>query len=88
MSIDVDKFGNVIVNQGGIAHRPGWVAISVKQNTLGQNENWHLVRGFGYWEAGLFKVKSNGRPIKVECNPSELSIDQFIGLTGWVCDEG
>lgn len=87
MSINIDKFGNVIVNKGGIAHRPGWVAISEKQNAFGQNENWHLVRGYGYWEAGLFKVRPEGRSIKIEGDPSKLSLDQFTSLTGWVCDE-
>lgn len=79
MSICIDRFKNVIVNTGGIAHRTGWVCIPTFDK-FGGISGGHLWRGHGYHSKGLFKTTTTGKPIHVS---GHLTLEFFKAATGW-----
>jgi len=76
MALVIDKFGNIIVNAGGKAHRTGWVVLN------SQGKDKEIAPGFGYHAKGVFRQKIGvTKPIPV--NIPDLTVDQFKTLTGW-----
>ncbi len=83
MSLCIDKRDNVVVNEGGKAHRTGWVIVRVVKDFESKEVIGHcLSRGEGNGSNPI-KVVTRGPMIRLQCSLDALTIAEFKKLTGW-----
>lgn len=77
MSIVIDRFTQVIINQGGKAHFTGWHVPRIGQ--IGPKQ-LYLQRGKSGWKGGVFWFQPEGPIVPYD---GKLTKELFVQLTGW-----
>lgn len=78
MALTIGRSFNVIINQGGIAHTPGYVFIKETASSIGK-----LFKGKGWYNGSFFQYKTDGAAL-FEGGRDELTLARFHELTGWL----
>lgn len=77
MALQIDRGFNVVINQGGIAHRPGYVFVTETASSNGK-----LFKGNGGHNGSFFQYKTEGASL-FEGSREELTLSRFLDVTGW-----
>lgn len=79
MSITIDRNQNIIISQGGEAHRTGYVAIGY--HAAGSDCDVIIARGVGYYEKGAHHTDASKAIWRGKRD--QLTADLFQQVTGW-----
>lgn len=81
MSLCIDRSDNIIINQGGTAHRTGWVIVRVVKDFQSMEVcGLAVARGQGRYTGGMYRTTVKGSCLRIE---GELSVQSFLAATGW-----